>query len=71
MDVPGRQWRYPGCVGFSEPKLAQLFRASGLQWWKLNWRHPRQTWYAASPDPQALVPADLAQLTGHSLGFQA
>ena len=53
LNVLGDSWVYPGCVGFSEEMIHQLFDAVGLHAWKLNWFHPRQTWYVASKNPDA------------------
>ena len=67
LNVLGDSWVYPECVGFSEELIHQLFDAVGLHAWKLNWFHPRQTWYVASKNPNALTTEDIAGLTGYRL----
>jgi SAM-dependent methyltransferase len=39
------RWTYPGCVRFTREEVATFFTAAGLHGQRLDWFHPRQTWY--------------------------
>jgi SAM-dependent methyltransferase len=68
IDPPGDEWVYPGIVHISAPTIAAIFTDAGLHFWALPWFHPRQTWFAASPDPARLGAEDAAALSGFVVG---
>jgi SAM-dependent methyltransferase len=47
-------WRYPGCSRFRWETVQADCAAAGLHCRKLDWPHPSQLWFAASPDPARL-----------------
>ncbi|MEO0866656.1 MAG: methyltransferase, partial [Pseudomonadota bacterium] len=44
-------WIYPGCVTYGRAAVLALCKAAGLHVQRLDWFHPRQTWYRAVRDP--------------------
>jgi SAM-dependent methyltransferase len=46
--TPGSGWLYPGCVTYTWDDMLGLIDASGLVARRLDWMHPRQTWFAAA-----------------------
>lgn len=45
----GQGWRYPGNVAYHWEEIAQLAAANGLEAAPLDWPHPRQRWFLATP----------------------
>lgn len=50
-DFLGSEWIYPGCVSFRKSTILSLASNEGLKGRRLNWFHPRQTWYVFSKNP--------------------
>lgn len=71
IDPSGNEWVYPGLVEISEATIADLFEEVGLSHWRLPWFHPRQTWFAASVDPQRLSAEDIDGLSGYVVNSDA
>jgi SAM-dependent methyltransferase len=46
--TPGSGWLYPGCVTYTWDDMLGLISDSGLVARRLDWMHPRQTWFAAA-----------------------
>ena len=46
----GSGWRYPACVPYGWPDIEELAAQAGLAVRRLDWPHPRQTWFAAAQD---------------------
>lgn len=44
-------WIYPGCVVFTVDDIIALCARFGLHAQRLDWFHPRQTWFRATLDP--------------------
>ncbi len=44
-------WIYPGCVTYNRPAVLAACSDAGLHVQRLDWFHPRQTWYRAVRDP--------------------
>lgn len=62
-------WIYPECVAYQESDITALCAQCGLAVQRLNWFHPRQSWFHATPNADALLtPGMLEQLgTGRPL----
>lgn len=43
-DFEGEGWIYPGCVSYKPETLAELATAFDLDFNRLDWAHPRQSW---------------------------
>jgi SAM-dependent methyltransferase len=56
----GSGWLYPGCVTYTWDDMQGLIRDSGLIGRRLDWMHPRQTWFAAVRPEDETRLADLA-----------
>lgn len=46
--VEGSGWVYPGCVSYTWEKMQNLVEESGLVARRVDWRHPRQSWFVAA-----------------------
>lgn len=46
----GSGWRYPACVPYGWSDIEGLAADAGLEVRRLEWPHPRQTWFAAALD---------------------
>lgn len=58
-----RGWIYPPVVAFPEEETLSACSKAGLHGQRLDWYHPRQTWYRATRDAGLrLTPAMQAQL---------
>lgn len=62
-------WVYPDCVGYLETEVQALCDAAGLSVQRLDWFHPRQTWFrATATEAESLTPEMCAALgTGRPL----
>lgn len=69
---PGREkpgWNYPECVSFDADTVTEICQQAGLFVQRLDWFHPRVSWFRAVHNPKFLLTdAMLAQLgTGRPL----
>jgi SAM-dependent methyltransferase len=63
--LPGDGWHYPGCVGYSESRIASMLNDAGLHGRSIPWYHPGAKWMVASSDPDCLPkPSQLLLLRG-------
>lgn len=62
-------WTYPPCIGYPADEIVEMCDEAGLYAQKLDWYHPRQTWFRATHDKtQSLTSAMMEQLgTGRPL----
>lgn len=52
-------WIYPGCVLFDDDQVRAACAPVGLHPQRLQWYHPRQTWYRAVADPDDTLSAQM------------
>ena len=57
-------WVYPGCVNYTQERMAQLAADCGFNFELLDWLHPRQTWALF-----AMPGFDRSWLQGRPLGW--
>ena len=57
-------WVYPFCVGYPVNDILDMCRAAGLHVQKLQWFHPRQTWFRAVLDEGLLLTPEMEQTLG-------
>lgn len=50
-----RGWTYPPCVGYPEQDVFALCHAAGFAAERLEWFHPRQTWFRAVKQKDLLL----------------
>ena len=56
-------WVYPDCITYDEENIVNRCQAMGLSVQRLNWFHPRQSWYrAVLSEKMLLSDDDLEQL---------
>lgn len=48
-------WIYPGCVRFGTEEVLSICRDVGLHAQRLDWFHPRQTWFRAVTSEERLL----------------
>lgn len=53
-DFPGSGWIYPDCVAYRSETVSAFFTQAGLACQRLQWFHPRQTWYVAASSASTL-----------------
>lgn len=59
----GKGWKYPGCFKFDKADVHERCERAGLHVQRLDWFHPRQSWYRAVLDEAMLLDdSRLAQL---------
>ena len=46
----GSGWRYPACVPYPWEELVSIGAEAGLVLTRIEWPHPRQTWFVAARD---------------------
>jgi cyclopropane fatty-acyl-phospholipid synthase-like methyltransferase len=44
QDCQDQGWVYPACVNYKVETMAALARNAGLEFFLLDWKHPRQQW---------------------------
>ena len=49
----GSGWRYPACVPYPWDELVSIGAEAGLSLSRIEWPHPRQTWFVAAHDRAA------------------
>jgi SAM-dependent methyltransferase len=49
----GNGWRYPACVPYPWDELVAIGAEAGLSLSRIEWPHPRQTWFVAAHDRAA------------------
>lgn len=49
-DFQGSGWVYPECVKFTDNTMAKLAIDNGLNFTRIDWGHPRQTWAVFSKE---------------------
>lgn len=47
-DTSQNGWVYPGCVTYTPQTIKNFANKHGFECMKLNWSHPRQSWFAFS-----------------------
>ncbi len=57
-------WFYPECVQFRPQALRRICTRAGLHVQRLNWYHPRQTWFRAVRDPALLLTPQMKATLG-------
>ncbi len=64
-------WRYPGCVGYSVSEVLGKCEEAGLFVQRIDWFHPRQSWYRAVGNKEELLDEDqlLELKTGRPLNY--
>lgn len=68
-DVSG--WVYPKCVGFAEEEIVEICRENGLFAEKLDWFHPRQTWFRCVREEAQTLSSKGVQLDSGRVFFDA
>lgn len=68
----GDEWVYPGCVFYSEETIAKFSAESSLEYVKIPWHHPRQSWFLFSKNARNLPDTETATryLQGNTLKNQ-
>lgn len=66
-DFDGAGWIYPECVTFTSQSVEAFFRQASMNAVRMNWFHPRQTWYVGAKSAVAL---ERAKQMANNPGFK-